>query len=49
MNLENPHDKFVKEVFSDVTVMKDYLYHYLSDELLKRVASCKLKLAQVFF
>lgn len=37
MKVQNPHDKFFKETFSDVTVARDFLYHYLSDELLIRV------------
>ena len=35
MKLQNPHDKFFKETFSDVEVAKDFLNNYLPEDILK--------------
>ncbi|HZW68747.1 MAG TPA: Rpn family recombination-promoting nuclease/putative transposase [Pseudogracilibacillus sp.] len=37
MEIENPHDKFFKETFSDVDVTKDFLNHYLPAGLVEKV------------
>lgn len=34
ININNPHDKFFKETFGDITVAKDFLNHYLPAEIL---------------
>ena len=33
MKIQNPHDKFFKETFSDVTVAKDFINNYLPDSI----------------
>ena len=35
MLIQNPHDRFFKETFSDVTVAKDFLRHCTPHELSK--------------
>jgi predicted transposase/invertase (TIGR01784 family) len=37
MNLKNPHDKFFKETFSNVTVAKDFLTNYLPESVMKHI------------
>lgn len=37
MKIENPHDKFFKETFEDLTVARDFLNHYLPTELMHQV------------
>lgn len=33
----NPHDRFFKETFGDIAVTKDFLYHYLPNEVVEYV------------
>lgn len=35
MKIQNPHDKFFKETFGDVEVVKDFLNNYLPDSIMK--------------
>lgn len=37
MHLKNPHDKFFKETFGDVTVAGDFLINYLPESVLEYI------------
>ncbi|WP_050632171.1 Rpn family recombination-promoting nuclease/putative transposase [Bacillus andreraoultii] len=37
MWLKNPHDKFFKEPFGDVTVTKDFLTNYLPESIMEMI------------
>lgn len=37
MNVHNPHDKFFKETFSNVTVAQDFLTHYLPESVIQHI------------
>ena len=33
LNIQNPHDKFFKDTFSDVEVARDFIQHYLPESV----------------
>ncbi|WJY26389.1 Rpn family recombination-promoting nuclease/putative transposase [Sporosarcina trichiuri] len=35
MKIQNPHDKFFKEILGNVTVAKDFLHHYLPQNIMQ--------------
>ena len=35
MKLQNPHDRVFKEVFSDISITKDFIQNYLPKEMVK--------------
>lgn len=37
MEIQNPHDKFFKETFSDLSVTKDFLNHYLPTNVIEYI------------
>ena len=37
MQIQNPHDKFFKETFSNIEVAKDFLLNYLPQNIIENV------------
>lgn len=37
MHIQNPHDKFLKETFSNIKVAKDFIKNYLPQSILDLV------------
>lgn len=37
MKISNPHDKFFKETFGNVTVAKDFLANYLPESVINHI------------